>query len=180
MKKTTLLSTLAFAFVMLLTSTLNAQKFSKLDKSPLDVAFYRVDKKTPAFVKLVYSRPFLKGRELSKLAPNGEVWRTGANEAADITIYRDMKIGGKSIAAGTYSLFTIPGDKEWTIILNKDVNVWGSYSYKEANDVLRVKAPVSKDDTVLENFSITFESNDAGADMYLGWGTTRVVVPFSN
>ncbi|MEP3837920.1 MAG: DUF2911 domain-containing protein [Algibacter sp.] len=180
MKKTTLLSTIAFAFVMLLTTSVNAQKFSKLDKSPLDVTFYRTDRNAPAFVKVVYSRPFLKGRELSKLAPNGEVWRTGANEAADITIYNNMKIGGKSIAAGTYSLFTIPGEKEWTIILNKDVNVWGSYSYKEANDVLRVQAPVSKDDTALENFSISFKNNDAGADMYLGWGTTRVAVPFSN
>ncbi|SFC81359.1 DUF2911 domain-containing protein [Algibacter pectinivorans] len=180
MKKTTLLSTLAFAFVMLLTTTVSAQKFSKLDKSPLDVTFYRTDRSKPAFVKVVYSRPFLKGRELSKLAPNGEVWRTGANEAADITIYKDMKIGGKSIAAGTYSLFTIPGEKEWTIILSNDVNTWGAYTYKEANDVLRITAPVSKDDSSLENFSITFESNDAGADMYLGWGTTRVAVPFMN
>lgn len=180
MKKTTLLSTIAFAFVLLLTTTtVTAQKFAKLDKSPLDVAVYKTDRNAPAFVKVVYSRPFLKGRELSKLAPNGEVWRTGANEAADITIYNPMKIGGKSIAAGTYSLFTIPGENEWTIILSKDVNVWGAYSYKEANDVLRVNVPVTKGDTALENFSIAFEKNEGGADMFLAWGTTRVAVPFT-
>ncbi|WP_396603174.1 DUF2911 domain-containing protein [Algibacter sp. R77976] len=180
MKKNTLLSTIVFAFIMLISINSNAQKFAKLDKSPLDVSVYRTDRNAPAFVKVVYSRPFLKGRELSKLAPNGEVWRTGANEAADITIYNPMKIGGKSIAAGTYSLFTIPGEKEWTIILNKDVNVWGAYSYKAANDVLRVKAPVTTGDTALENFSIAFKKTDAGADMYLAWGTTRVAVPFTN
>ncbi len=172
MKKSTIITTIAFAFVMLLTTNVNAQKFSKLDKSPMDAAIYKTSRNSPAIAKVIYSRPQLKGRALSSLAPNGKVWRTGANEAATITLYNDMKIGGKSVSAGEYSLFTIPGEKEWTIILNKDVNVWGAYAYKEANDVVRVSAPVSSGDS-LEAFSIAF-SKDA---MNLGWGTTRVSVP---
>ncbi|MCL6296638.1 DUF2911 domain-containing protein [Jejuia spongiicola] len=172
MKKSTIITTIAFAFVMLLTTNVNAQKFSKLDKSPMDAAIYKTSRNSPAIAKVIYSRPQLKGRALSSLAPNGKVWRTGANEAATITLYNDMKIGGKSVSAGEYSLFTIPGEKEWTIILNKDVNVWGAYAYNEANDVVRVSAPVSSGDS-LEAFSIAFSKNA----MNLGWGTTRVSVP---
>ncbi len=174
MKKSTCITTIAFAFMMLLTINVNAQKFRGLDKSPMDAAVYKTSRNAPAIAKVIYSRPQLKGRALSALAPNGKVWRTGANEAATITLYNDAKIGGKSVIAGEYSLFTIPGDKEWTIILNKDVNVWGSYSYNEANDVIRVSAPVSSGDS-LEAFSVTFSEGN----LHLGWDTTRVTVPFT-
>lgn len=177
MKK--LSSITAIAFVMLLSTNVNAQEFAKVDKSPLDASFYRTERNAPALIKIVYSRPFLKGRSLSKLAPNGKVWRTGANEAAEITLYNDMKIAGKNVKAGTYSLFTIPGENEWTIILNSDINVWGAYSYKEANDVVRVNAPVTSGEESIENFSIAFNKTDDGVNMHLGWGTTRVTVPFT-
>ncbi|GGZ78847.1 DUF2911 domain-containing protein [Algibacter mikhailovii] len=173
MKKFTVLTSIAC--IMLISFNMNAQKFAKMDKSPMDATFYRTARNAPAFVKVVYSRPQLKDRSLSKLAPNDKVWRTGANEAANITLYNDMKIGGKTVKAGEYSLFTIPGDSEWTIIINKDINVWGAYSYNEAQDVIRIKAPVSKSDESLEAFSIAFD--DKGT-MHLGWGTTRVAVPF--
>ena len=174
MKKSTFITTLAFAFVMLLSTNVNAQKFSGLDKSPLDIAYYKTDRSAPPMVKVIYSRPQLKGRELSKLAPNDKVWRTGANEATEIKFYQDTNFGGKSIEAGTYSLFTIPGDEEWTIILSNDLDVWGAYSYNESNDALRVKAPVSKGDSV-EEFSIAFNNEN----MYLAWDTVRVSVPVS-
>lgn len=163
---------MAFAFIMVLSLNVNAQKFAGLDKSPLDIAYYKTDRNSPPMVKVIYSRPQLKGRALSKLAPNGKVWRTGANEAAEIKFYQDTKFGGQTVKAGTYSLFTIPGETEWTIILNKDLDVWGAYNYNESNDLLRVKAPVSQGDSV-EAFSIAF-GND---NMYLAWGTTRVAVP---
>ena len=174
MKKSTLLSTLFCAFTLLFATQINAQKFAKLDKSPLDITYYKTDRNAPPMVKVIYSRPQLKGRELSKLAPNGKVWRTGANEASEITFYNDSKFGGKPVEAGTYSLFTIPGETEWTVILNKDLDVWGAYNYNESNDVLRVKAPVSQGELV-EAFSIGFHDGN----MYLAWGTTRVAVPVS-
>ena len=174
MKKSTFLTAIAFAFMMLLSVNVQAQKFSGLDKSPMDAASfpssYRVSDKA---VKVVYSRPQLKGRALSKLAPNGKVWRTGANEAAEITFYKDATIGGKSVSAGTYSLFTIPGDSEWTVILSSDVNVWGAYSYNEANDVARVMGKVTEGSESLEAFSIAFDDD---GNMHMGWGTVRVEV----
>ena len=153
MKKLSCISTIAFAFMMLLSVHVDAQKFSGLDKSPLDIAYYKTDRNAPPMVKVIYSRPQLKGRPLSKLAPNGKVWRTGANEATEIKFYQDTKFGGKTVEAGTYSLFTIPGETEWTIILNKDLDAWGSYSYKESSDVTRIKAPVSSGESV-EAFSV--------------------------
>ncbi|WP_338358202.1 DUF2911 domain-containing protein [Yeosuana marina] len=176
MKKFTRYSTLVFVFLMLLSLNAKAQEFKGLDKSPMDASAYPSSSKvSDKSIKVVYSRPQLKGRDLSTLAPNGKVWRTGANEAADIVLYKDMKFAGKELKAGEYSLFTIPGEKEWTIIFSKDINVWGAYSYNEANDVLRVKAPVTSSEESLEAFSITFDDNA----MYLGWGTTRVAVPIS-
>ncbi len=172
MKKSTLISTIAFAFVLLLTTNANAQKFAKIDVSPMDAATFKTDKDSPVIAKVIYSRPQLKGRSLEKLAPSGKVWRTGANEATEITFFNDVTFGGKSIKAGTYSLFTIPGDSEWTIILNSDVNTWGAYSYKEANDVARVSGKVSEGSDSVEAFSITFSDGS----MHLGWGKTRVAV----
>ncbi|MDO5971581.1 DUF2911 domain-containing protein [Flavivirga aquimarina] len=174
MKKSTFITTIAFAFVILLSTNLNAQEFKGIkDKSPMDAAIYKTSRKSPAIVKVVYSRPQLKGRALSTLAPNGKVWRTGANEATNITLYKDMKIGGKAISAGEYSLFTIPGDKEWTVIINKDINVWGAYSYNETNDVIRVSVPVTTGKS-LEAFTIDFSKDGT---MYLAWDTVRIAVP---
>lgn len=179
MKKSTLITSIAFAFIMLLSTNVNAQKFSGLDKSPMDAASFPSSyKESNKLIKVVYSRPQLKGRELGTLAPNGKVWRTGANEAAELTLYKDMKFGDGMVKAGTYSLFTIPGDKEWTVILNSDLNVWGSYFYKEANDVARVKVTASDASDSLEAFSIAFEKADGGVHMHLGWGTKRIAVPF--
>jgi hypothetical protein len=164
----------------MISDSLHAQKFSDLDKSPMDVAAYpasyRVSDKA---IKIAYSRPQLKGREVSSLAKPGNVWRTGANEAAELTLYTDMKLGGTTVKAGTYTFFTIPGESEWTAIINSDVNVWGSYSYNEANDIARVTVPATTAEESLEAFSISFSESDNGVDMHLGWGTTRVKVPFS-
>ncbi len=179
MKTTKILSTIAFAFVMLLTTNVNAQEFKGLDKSPMDAASYPASyKESNKLVKIVYSRPQLKGRELSKLAPNGKVWRTGANEAAELTLYKDMKLGGTSVKAGTYTFYVIPGDKEWTAIISTDLNVWGSYFYNEANDVARLSVPVGSGES-LDAFSIAFDKGDSGINMHLGWGTARVSVPFT-
>ena len=163
---------------MLFASEATSQKFPGMDKSPADIASYpssyKIAKKS---VKITYSRPQLKGRSMSELAPAGKVWRTGANEAAEITFYKDVTFGGKSVKAGTYSLFTIPGNKEWTIILNTNLNQWGAYTYDAAADVVRVKASASSDSDSLEAFSIAFKEVEEGTHMVMGWGTTRVETP---
>jgi len=180
MKKSTLITSLLFAIAILFTANVQAQKFSDMDKSPMDAAAYPSDyRNAKKLIKVTYSRPQLKGRALSKLAPNGKVWRTGANEAAELTLYTDMKMGGKTVKAGTYTFYTIPGDNEWTAIISTDLNVWGSYFYSEANDVARVTVPASTGSESLEAFSITFEEGSNGVDMHLGWDKVRVKVPFT-
>lgn len=180
MKKFTSISTFVFALLMMVSTNMQAQKFSSLDKSPLDIASYPSSyKNSNKEMKVVYSRPQLKDRALSKLAPNGKVWRTGANEAAELVLYSGFNLGGTSVKAGTYSLFTIPGAKEWTIILSSDLNVWGSYSYNEANDVARIKVPVTTNKESIEAFSIAMEEGENGIDMYLAWSTTILKVPFT-
>ncbi|HLV39145.1 DUF2911 domain-containing protein [Xanthomarina sp.] len=175
MKKSTLLSALTFICVLFFSTSMFAQSFSDLDKSSMDAASFPSDYKiSDKQVKVIYSRPLLKGRDVKTLAPNGKVWRTGANEAVEITFYQDKMFGDKQVKAGTYSLFTIPGEKEWTFILSSDINVWGAYSYNEANDVVRVTGQVSEGKKSLEAFSMAFD--DEG-NMYLGWDTLRVTVP---
>ncbi|MDO6490706.1 MAG: DUF2911 domain-containing protein [Cellulophaga sp.] len=166
----------ALVLTMVFTTNATAQKFPGLDKSPADIASqpssYKISKKN---IRVVYSRPQLKGRLVKDLAPAGKVWRTGANEAAEVTFYADTKFGGKTVKAGTYSLFSVPGEKEWTVILNKNLNQWGAYSYEKDADVIRVTGNVSKSKDAIEAFSITFTDTD----MVMGWGTTIVSVPFS-
>jgi len=91
-------------------------------------------------VTITYSRPGVKGRKIwGGLVPYEAVWRTGANSATTIQVSEDVLVEGQPLPAGTYSLHTIPGEKEWTLIFNKDANQWGSYSYDATKDAVRVK-----------------------------------------
>lgn len=166
------------AIVLMFTTEMSAQKFAKLDKSPMDAAAYPASyKESNKMVKVIYSRPQLKGRTVEELAPSGKVWRTGANEAVEITFYKDVTFGGEAVKAGKYTLFTIPGETQWTVILSTAENVWGSYFYKESEDVVRVTGTVSKSGELVEAFSIAFDGENENANMYLGFGNSIVTVP---
>lgn len=166
--------------MMLFFTNANAQKFPDLDKSPMDVAAFPNDYKDAAKIaKVTYSRPQLKGRSINELAPNGKVWRTGANEAAEITLYKDMKLGDTRVKAGTYTLYTIPEKDSYTVIINKDLNVWGSYFYKQENDVARLTVPVTGGTESLEAFSMVFTKSNNGILLNMGWDKVRVAVPFT-
>ncbi|MBT8187634.1 MAG: DUF2911 domain-containing protein [Croceitalea sp.] len=167
-----------FTLAMVFSTDATAQKFSGLDKSPADIAAFPSSYQVPdKVVRVIYGRPQLKGRSMSDLAPAGKVWRTGANEAPEITFYKDVTFGGEAVKAGTYSLFTIPGKGEWTVILNKNLNQWGAYSYDEAADVVRVSSATSTDGESLEAFSMAFKEVDGGTHLIMGWDTTRVATP---
>ena len=170
------ISTISLCLITLISSLqLTAQKFKSLDKSPMDVAaFPNSYKISDKIVKVIYSRPQLNGRDLMKLAPPEKIWRTGANEAAEITFYKDVIFGGKALKAGTYSLFTIPSlDGDWTVIINEARNVWGSYYYKQDQDVVRVSGKTSKTDKSIEAFSMMF---DKDMTLKMGWGKTVISV----
>jgi len=166
----------AFLIITLISSVqLTAQEFKSLDKSPMDVATfpssYTISDK---IAKVIYSRPQLNGRDLVKLAPPEKIWRTGANEAVEITFYKDVIFGGKALNAGTYSLFTIPSlDGDWTVIINSARNVWGSYYYKQDQDVIRVSGKTSTNEENIEAFSMMF---DKDMTLKMGWGKTVVSV----
>ncbi len=176
MKATHLLCT---TFLMLLfTFKLSAQKFSGLDKSPHDISYYRTENSATPVIKITYGRPQLRGRSVGKeIAPYGKVWRTGANEATEIQFYKDVIIGDSLITAGTYSLFTIPNKKEWTIIFNKDVDVWGAYSYNEQQDVARIQVAADTNRESLDALSIVFDNEKGHVEMAIGWGKVRAFVP---
>lgn len=126
-----------------------------------------------AKVKVVYHQPSMRGRKImGGLVPYGEVWRTGANDATTIEFDKAVKVEGKDLAAGKYALFTIPGENEWTIIFNKDVKQWGAYSYKQADDVLRVTVKPTKTSSPVETFTINVGSDQ----IELKWENTSVPV----
>ena len=130
-------------------------------------------------VSINYSRPSKKGRAIfGDLVPYDKLWRTGANSATKISFSDDVKIGGKDLPAGTYALFTIPGEKEWTIIFNKNSNQSGTGNYKESEDALRLTVKSRKiEDTIETLFIIIEDVKPTSAVIELGWESTIVHVP---
>jgi len=171
------------------TQTSPALKLPQLDKSPMDMAYYPVnypvlkiqDKATePLVARVIYSRPQKEGRTIfGGLVEYGTVWRLGANEATEIEIYRDVKIKDKKLAKGRYTIYAIPTTTQWTIIFNKDTDIWGAFKYDEKKDALRIDVPVKKATTIAEAFSIQFSKSSTGADMMFAWDDAMTTLPFS-
>ncbi|MES2417759.1 MAG: DUF2911 domain-containing protein [Bacteroidota bacterium] len=185
MKKLTLIIALAlFGFAANAQNTAPV-KFPALDASPLDVAYYPVNaakvKKDDAsmpIIKVLYSRPSRKGREIfGVLEQFGKVWRLGANESTEIYFNKAVTIGDKKIKQGSYSLFAIPNKDNWTIILNKQTDRWGAFTYDETKDIVRTNVPVVKLNKAIESFCITFTDLADGANLVMAWDTTQVVLP---
>lgn len=131
-------------------------------------------------VEIVYSRPGVKDRQIfGGLVPYGEVWRTGANSATKISFSTAVKLNGTDIPTGTYGLFTIPGEKEWTIIINKGAEQWGAYKYDEKADVVRFKATPIQISRPIETFTIEFNLiRDDSAMLNIVWDKTLVPIKF--
>jgi len=160
--------------------------------SPMGVARTTIE---DAYVRVVYSRPYKRGREnifgtseSGALVPYGERWRTGANEATEITLTGDLMVGGKPLAAGDYSLFTTPGAESWTVHFNSALGLSGTARQNAETgdfepvdlaptDVLQVTvAPTALEEEV-DQFTIAFVNAEGGADMCLRWILTEVCVP---
>ena len=138
-----------------------------------------------ATVKVCYSRPSLKGRHMvgGELVPYGQVWRTGANEATMIHTTGHLVIAGIHVDAGTYSLYTVPGEREWEVIINRSYMQWGHEStYTDsvkAQEVGRGRVPVARTAAPVEKFTMTAERGRGGdANLILEWENSRVVIPF--
>ena len=163
---------------VLFTLNSNGQGFKNPDNDPHDIAYYRESNISAPLVKVVYGRPSVENNveAFGNKIPFGELWRTGANEATEIKLYQDTVFNDVVVKAGTYVLLTIPGENEWEVILNANLDVWGAFQYDPKADVARVKVPVSKAES-LKSFSIAFKKGDEHLNMVLGWGSTRVNIP---
>jgi len=123
MKKSTYIKIVISIYTIILFNIKhNAQSFKTLDEIPQDISYYRESRVMPPIVKVIYGRPSLKkGKTFAEQVPFNKPWRTGANEATEIKFYQDVMLGDQLVKAGTYVLVTIPGEKEWEIILNKNL-----------------------------------------------------------
>ena len=131
-------------------------------------------------VKTNYSSPRMKGRKIyGELVPFGEVWRTGANEATTFVASADVAVGGTSVPAGSYTIFTVPKADKWTLIINKKTGEWGiPYKY-ESDELARVDMSVSKLPAPVENFTIAYGKSAGGCTLHIDWETTRASVNIS-
>lgn len=173
-------------FLCLLAQTNN---FPPVDKSPMDMSYYPAnypvlkiqDKITePLAARVIYSRPQRGGRTIfGGLVKNGEVWRLGANEATEIEFFKTVKIAGKKIKPGRYTLYAIVNDSGWTIIVNKETDTWGSFKYDIKKDVVRTDVTLQKTETTVENFSMMFEKTAIGFNLVIAWENTRVALPIA-
>ena len=167
---------------------MNSSPLPPLDVSPMDMSYYpanypilkRQDKITePLAMRIIYSRPQMNGRKIfGELQEYGNVWRLGANEATEIEFFKDVKINGKKVKKGRYTVYAIPYPSKWTFILNKDTDTWGSFRYDSAKDVLRVDLPVTKHETT-QIMTIAFDKSATGADMDMYWEDVKVTLPIA-
>ena len=164
-----------FALMFMLGAVAGAQQDKSKRPSPPGTAEVTLKGKK---VRIDYSRPFMKGRKImGELVPYGKVWRTGANEATTLTTEADLNIGGTNVPAGTYTLFTLPSEGTWKLIINRQTGQSG-LDYDEKQDLARVDMSKSQTKQPVEQFTISFDTKgDNSADLVLEWENTRLTVP---
>lgn len=188
MKKTLIVTFILLAGLL----HLNAQqpsKFPAIDKSPMDACYYPVnypvlkiqDKATePLLARVLYSRPQKAGRTIfGELIEYGKVWRLGANEATEIEFFKEVRIAGKKIPKGRYTLYAVVNKDKWTMIINKETDTWGSFKYDAKKDLLRTDVPVEQNNEILESMAMNFEKTSSGFSLIIAWDTIKVTLPIS-
>lgn len=171
---------LAAAAVAVLAVSVSAQKTTPVHSgkggSPHVRTEWTVD---GAAISIEYGRPSLKGRTIGKdVAPYGSVWRAGADEATTLETDRPLKFGNLSVPAGTYSLFVLPAEKEWQLIVSKKTGQWGT-QYSEADDLGRVPMKVGSAKSAAEQLTYAIDDTPSGGTLRIEWGTTSASVPFT-
>jgi len=156
--------------------------FSQLDKSPLDVVMYR-DANKAAVARVIYSRPSKRDREIfGNLVPYDQVWRTGANEATTFETNKALKIGNDSLPKGKYTLWTIPNDTAWSVMINAKQYKWGVDETMQPMripdfDVITYSAPVQHLNKPVEQFTIAFDNSTDNLSLTMAWDVVKIVVP---
>jgi Protein of unknown function (DUF2911) len=158
-----------------------------VDKSPMDMSYYPAnypilkiqDKVTePLYMRLIYSRPQKNSREVfGGLVEYGQIWRLGANEAVEIEFFRDAKIGSSKVKKGRYTLYAIPNQDKWTMILNRDTDTWGAFKYDQKKDILRYDIRPEKQPDSVESYSMYFEKAGTGVNLVIAWDNIKAALP---
>jgi hypothetical protein len=130
-------------------------------------------------IEITYSRPATRGRKIfGSLIPFGQVWRTGANSATKITFGEDVTLANNPLKAGSYALYTVPGEKSWKIIINKGTSNWGVSGFDEKDDVIQFEIPVQKTADMVQSFTISVDNIlNNKCDLTLSWENTKIVIP---
>lgn len=181
-----LLLSLSLLFAVCVTAQ---QKPTDLDKSPMDMSYWPANypilkmsgkAKDVPIARVIYGRPLKSGRDIfGGIIKYNELWRLGANEASEIEFFKNVKIDGKSIPKGRYTLYCIPTEKKWTLILNKDNFCWGNFSYDAKKDLLRTDIDINRHTENTEAFTIFFEEMKNGAQMIILWDDLKAGLPIT-
>ena len=170
------------AFAALIVIAFSTASYAQQDKSkrpspPAQAQCKFSDGKT---ITVDYSSPRAKGRKIfGDLVPYGQVWRTGANDATTFVTTGALSAEGKEIPAGSYTIFTVPEQNKWTLIVNKHTGEWGiPYKY-ESEELARIPMSVSKTSGPVENFTISFDQGGSACTLKLSWEETQASVQFS-
>ncbi len=179
---------LSLFFCLFAFAAIAQQRPTDVDKSPADISYcpqnypiLKMNGKTSSspVARLIYSRPQKAGREIfGGIVGYDEVWRLGANEATEIEFFSNVKIDGKPLAKGRYTLYAICESAKWTLIFNTEKDIWG-LSYNPKKDVLRVDVPVQKSTDTTETFTMYFDDMHGKAQLNILWDDTKVSMPFT-
>jgi hypothetical protein len=131
-----------------------------------------------ATISITYGRPSLKGRPEGQLMPPGQPWRTGADEATTLETDKDLTFGSLEVPAGTYTLYTVPGDSEWQLIVSRKTGQWG-IPYPQGEDLGRAPMTRAKTARPVEELTISIDDTPAGATLRIEWATVSAAIPFT-
>jgi hypothetical protein len=179
-----------FFGLTVITTTVKAQfKAPALDKSPMDMSYYpnnfpilKIQNKAnePLLARVLYSRPQKNGRSVfGDLIEYGKIWRLGANECTEIELYKDAKIDNTRLKKGRYSMYAIPYQDKWTLIFNRETDIWGAFQYDDKKDVLRTDLKLEKQQDPIEAFTLLFDKTASGANMVMAWDNVKATLPIT-
>lgn len=161
--------------------------YEAVDVSPLDMSYYPVhyplqkmsgETSERPVMRVIYSRPHLQGRALfGTVLQYDRPWRMGANEATELNVFKPVYLDQKKLVPGRYTLYSIPHEKSWTLVLNNNLDTWGLHQ-DSTRDIMRVEVPSTNDNPMVEYFTMVFKQTDTGADLIIAWGNTLVKLPF--
>jgi hypothetical protein len=162
-------------------------KPTELDKSPMDMSYWPANypilkmngkAKDLPIARIIYGRPLKNGRSIfGGIINYNEMWRLGANEATEIETFRTLKIGGKVLAKGRYTIYCLPTENKWTIIINKDNFCWGNFTYDNKKDLVRTDLAVEKNSESVEAFTMYFDETKNGANLVILWDDIKTSLP---